>query len=53
MSTQMIPRAHSVTSSRFQRKIPGGRHDPLFKVVFGTTGEAARFFANLEVAARC
>jgi hypothetical protein len=39
----MTPRADSPTGSRFQRKIPGGRFDPLFRVVFGGTGAAARF----------
>jgi hypothetical protein len=39
----MHPRFESVTSSRFQRKIPGGRFDPLFKAVFGTSGAAARY----------
>jgi hypothetical protein len=34
----------SVTSSRFERRLPGGRHDLLFKVVFGGNGAAARFF---------
>src|SRR5262249_1979540 len=33
----------SPTGSRFQRKIPGGRFDRLFGVVFGGTGAAARF----------
>ena len=38
----MTPCADSITSSRFQPKIPPGRHDLLFRVVFGGTGAAAR-----------
>jgi hypothetical protein len=34
----------SVTSSRFQRRLPGGKHDLVFKVVFGSDAVAARFF---------
>jgi hypothetical protein len=41
-STQMTPRPGFKTPSRFQRKIPGGRFDLLFGVVFGGTGAAAR-----------
>jgi hypothetical protein len=33
-----------VTRSRFERRLPGGRHDLLFKVVFGSNAAAARFF---------
>jgi hypothetical protein len=33
-----------VTQSRFERRLPGGRHDLLFKVVFGSDAAAARFF---------
>ncbi len=33
-----------VTSSRFQRRLPGGKHDRLFKVAFDGYGAAARFF---------
>src|SRR6516165_1766019 len=32
----------SVTSSRFERRLPGGQHDSLFKVVFGSDTKAAR-----------
>jgi hypothetical protein len=39
----MPSRSEPVTSWGFQRKIPGGPHDRLFRVVFGTTGAAARF----------
>jgi hypothetical protein len=31
-----------VTSSRFERRLPRGRHDLLFKVVFGSNAAAAR-----------
>lgn len=34
----------SVTSSRFERRLPAGRHDRVFDVVFGSDGRAARFF---------
>src|SRR2546422_26246 len=34
----------SVTPSRFERRLPGGRHDLLFKVVFGADAAAARYF---------
>jgi hypothetical protein len=34
----------TATSSRFARRLPGGRHDLLFKVVFGGDAAAARFF---------
>src|SRR4030088_126318 len=30
------------TSSRFERRLPGGRHDFIFKVVFGNDAVAAR-----------
>jgi hypothetical protein len=39
----MSSRSESVIPSRFQRKLPPGRHDQLFKAVFGTTGAAARY----------
>src|SRR5260370_7710705 len=32
----------SVISSRFKRRLPGGRHDLLFKVCFGSDAAAAR-----------
>ena len=31
-----------VTRSRFERRLPGGRHDLLFKVCFGSDAKAAR-----------
>lgn len=34
----------SVTPSRFERRIPVGKHDSIFKVAFGSDGTAARFF---------
>jgi hypothetical protein len=37
-------RFRSVTSSRFERRLPGGRHDLAFKVAFGSDAAAARFF---------
>ena len=37
----MPSRFGSVTSSRFKRRLPGGRHDLLFKVVFRSDAEAA------------
>jgi hypothetical protein len=40
----MPNRSDSVTSSRFERRLPGGRHDLAFKVVFGSTAAAARYF---------
>src|SRR5262249_18587075 len=39
----MLSRFESVTRSRFERRLPGGRHDPLFKVVFGRDATAARY----------
>jgi hypothetical protein len=33
-----------ITASRFKPRLPGGRHDLVFKVVFGSDAEAARFF---------
>jgi hypothetical protein len=38
----MLSRSGSVTLSRFQRKIPAGRHDSAFRVVFGSDARAAR-----------
>ena len=35
----------SVTSSRFERRVPAGRHDRVFEVVFGSNAAAARFFS--------
>jgi hypothetical protein len=32
----------SVKSSRFERRLPGGQHDFLFKVAFGSDAAAAR-----------
>src|SRR5262249_33608880 len=34
----------SVKSSRFERRVPGGRHDLAFKVVFSSNAAAARYF---------
>jgi hypothetical protein len=34
----------SVTLSRFERHLPGGRHDRLFRVVFGGDATAAKFY---------
>ncbi len=42
--TNMPSSFGSVTLSRFERRLPGGRHDFLFKVVFGSDATAARFF---------
>lgn len=39
----MPQRFRSVTSSRFERRAPGGKHDLLFRVAFGGDGAAARF----------
>jgi hypothetical protein len=33
----------SVTPSRFQRRLPGGKHDLIFKVAFGNDAAAARY----------
>jgi Homeodomain-like domain len=38
----MLGRFDSVTPSRFERRIPAGRHDLVFKVVFGSDAAAAR-----------
>jgi hypothetical protein len=40
----MPDRFGSVTSSRFERRVRGGRHDLAFRVAFGSDGRAARFF---------
>jgi hypothetical protein len=40
----MRPSFGSVTSTRFERRVPAGRHDLLFKVVFGSNAAAARYF---------
>jgi hypothetical protein len=34
----------TVTSSRFERRLPGGRHDLAFKVALGSDAKAARAF---------
>jgi hypothetical protein len=36
------PATSSRISSRFQRRLPGGRHDLIFRVVFGSDAAAAR-----------
>jgi hypothetical protein len=38
----MPPRSEPVTSSRFERRIPGGRLDMIFQVAFGSDAAAAR-----------
>jgi Homeodomain-like domain len=38
----MPSRSSSVTSSRFERRLPVGRHDRVFKVAFGSDAVAAR-----------
>ena len=38
----MRTRDDTVTSSRFERRLPGGQHKPAFKLAFGTYGAAAR-----------
>ena len=43
-SSNMPSRFQPVTISRFERRLPGGRHDVLFRVVFGSDGSAARYF---------
>jgi hypothetical protein len=40
----MPSRFDYVTPSRFERRLPAGRHDLVFKVVFGSDAAAARFF---------
>src|SRR5262245_46797647 len=40
----MPPGFDLVTRSRFARRLPGGRHDLLFRVVFGSDAVAASFF---------
>src|SRR5262249_2437402 len=32
----------TVTTSRFERRLPGGQHKPAFKLAFGSFGAAAR-----------
>ena len=39
---QMRASDGTVTSSRFERRLPGGQHKLAFKVAFGTYGAAAR-----------
>jgi hypothetical protein len=38
----VTPRSETVTSSRFERRLPNGRHDVFFKVAFGSDAAAAR-----------
>jgi len=38
----VTPRSETVTSSRFERRLPGGRHDLVFRVAFGSDAAAAR-----------
>jgi hypothetical protein len=37
-------RSDSVTPSRFERKMPGGRHDLAFKVALGSDAAVGRYF---------
>jgi hypothetical protein len=37
----MLSRSKPVTSSRFERRSPPGKLEPLFKVAYGTFGKAA------------
>ena len=37
----MRARDDTVTSSRFERRLPGGQHKPAFKLAFGSYGAAA------------
>ena len=41
MSAAETPRSDSVTSSRFERRLPPGKLEPVFKTAFGTFGKAA------------
>jgi hypothetical protein len=45
----MPSRFELVTSSRFERRIPAGRHDLVFKVAFGSDAAAARFFGKSKM----
>jgi hypothetical protein len=38
----MSSRCGGVTTSRFERRLPGGRHDIIFRVAFGSDSAAAR-----------
>jgi hypothetical protein len=40
--SKMRARNGSITSSRFERRLPGGQHKPAFKLAFGSYGAAAR-----------
>src|SRR5579864_457512 len=40
----MPSRSEIITRSRFERRLPRGKHDFLFRVVFGGDAAAARFF---------
>jgi hypothetical protein len=40
--TVVRSRFDSVTSSRFERRLPGGKYDLMFKVAFGSNAAAAR-----------
>ena len=40
-----------VKSSRFERRLPGGQHDILFKVAFGSDAEAGRWLRVSRMAA--
>jgi hypothetical protein len=49
MSDPKTPRCTSVTPSRFERRSSPGRHDLLFKVVFGSDGAAARHYRTTRM----
>jgi hypothetical protein len=42
MPNSETPRSKPVTSSRFERRLPPGRHDLLFRVVFDNDAAGAR-----------
>jgi hypothetical protein len=46
----MRRRSAFVTPSRFKRRLPGGRHDFVFEVVFGSDAAAARHFGVSRMA---
>ena len=49
MSRPETPRCTTVTPSRFERRTPPGRHDLLFKVVFGSDGAAALHYKKTRM----
>jgi hypothetical protein len=42
LETKMRASDGTVTSSRFERRLPGGQHKPAFRVAFGSYSAAAR-----------